>query len=96
MEDWIVLDDKQDNSNNNVINSPTSDDEKTNNFILQIDNEIKQTTYESNSNQYNNYFKYFTQERNIYSCSYIFNTLYLQLKTIQYYIISIMNDFKLY
>ena len=80
MEDWIILDDKQDN--NNIINTSTSDDEKTNNFMLQIDNEIKQTTYESNSNQYNNCFKSFTQE--IYSCSYIFNTLYLQLKTMQY------------
>lgn len=87
MEDWIVLDDDKSNTVYDEMNN-------VNHLISQLDNDIKNKSYESASNKPTN-SNYITKEKNNFlSCFLTLNGFCLQVKTLQFYILSTFNDFK--
>lgn len=90
MEDWIVLDDNKPNTVNDEINN-------VNNLISQLDNEINNNSYEPSCYKQtnSNFFGYITKEKKSFSsCSFLLNNLCIQIKTLQFYLLSIINNLK--
>ena len=87
MEDWIILDDKTKTDTNDEIIT-------VNNFITKLDNEIESRTYEKNSFN-SNFVDNITPENKFFSsCSLLINNFYLQIKTLQFYLLTMINDLK--
>lgn len=95
MEDWIILNNNN-NNNNNINNNQYSNNQDitdTNDLISQLDIEIENSSYEHNY-QSNPYIRAQDKEFIYSSCSHLFNNIQIQLKTIHFYLLSIVNDIK--
>ena len=102
MEDWIILNNNNNNINNNINKNINTDNIQysnnqeitdTNDLISQLDIEIEKSSYEHNY-QSNPYIRAQDKDFIYSSCSYLFNNIQIQLKTIHFYLLSIVNDIK--
>lgn len=95
MEDWIILNNNTNNTTNDNNNNiqPYNNHDKTNDLISQLDIEIENNSYEYNYPS-NTYYRCQDTDFIYSSCCNLFNNIQIQIKTIQFYLLSIINDLK--